>query len=109
MPQETDLAKIGEELQTGLVALQKAQEKQVKDTDGLVKAEVSRVAEDLGKKFEELQDGQDKLKAAMERVAANDNTKPEEAKAKLEQEAFKSFLHAGGDIAKLAPEHEMHH
>lgn len=105
MPQETDLAKIGEELQTGLVALQKAQEKQVKDTDGLVKAEVGRVAEDLGKKFEELQDGQDKLKAAMERVAANDNTKPEDAKAKLEQEAFKSFLHAGGDIAKMAPEH----
>ncbi|MGO8502782.1 phage major capsid protein [Rhizobium leguminosarum] len=105
MPPEQDLAKIGEELQVGLVALQKAQDKLKTDTDCLVKAQVERIAEDLGTKFEELQDGQDKLKAAMERVAANDNTKPEDAKAKLEQEAFKSFLHAGGDIAKLAPEH----
>lgn len=105
MPQENDLQKIGEELQSGLVALQKAQEKQAKDTDGLVKAEVNRVAEDIGAKLEKMQDEQQSIKAALERAAANDN-KPEDAKSKLEQEAFKSFLHAGGDASKLSIEHQ---
>lgn len=106
MPQETDLAKIGEELQSGLVALQKSQEKQAKDTDGLVKAEVNRVAEEIGAKLSELQEKQSTIQAAMERVAANDNDKKGDAEARLAKEAFEAYLHAGADASKLSVEHQ---
>lgn len=99
------ITQLADELKGGLTALQKAQEKQAKDTDGLVKAQVDRVAAEIGEKLEKFQEEQQTIKAALERVAANDNEKSDDKEGREKKEAFISFIRAGGDTSKMAPEH----
>ncbi len=100
------ITQLADELKGGLTALQKAQEKQVKDTDGLVKAEVNRIAEDLGSKFEALQEKQAAVETALQRVGDITEAKGESKEDTLKKEAFNSFLRSGGDFSKLTPEHQ---
>ena len=99
------LTKLGDDLQSGLTALQKAQEKLKTDTDGLVKAQVETVAKDIGDKFQELQEKQAAIEAALQRVGEDANEKADDAEARAKKEAFVSFLRAGGDTRSLSAEH----
>ena len=98
------LAKLGEDLTKGLHDLKGAQEQLKKDTDGLVTEKVNKIADDLGAKFQELQDGQAKLQAAMERAATDTGEKADETEACEQKAAFDAFLRAGGDKNRLTPE-----
>lgn len=100
-----ELTKLGGELKEGLVGLQKAQEKLKTDTDGLVKAQVDNVANDIGKKLEAIQDQQQKLQAAVERVGTGTEEKATDREARERKEAFNAFIRAGCDKSKLSPEH----
>lgn len=101
-----ELTKLGGELKEGLVGLKTAQDKLKTDTDGLVKAQVDRIAEEIGTKFEALQEKQSAVEAALQRVGDNTETKGESKEDTLKKEAFLSFIRAGGDAAKLSPEHQ---
>lgn len=103
-PQE--LAKLGDELKAGLVSLQKAQEQGQKDTDGLITAKVKKIADELGAKFETLQEKQSAVEAALQRVGDNTETKGENKEDIAKKEAFIAFLRAGGDAGKLSAEHQ---
>ncbi len=101
MSEMEKITQLADELKGGLTALQKAQEKQAKDTDGLVKAQVDRVAEDIGAKLQEMQEKQASLQAVIERVGTG-GEKADNAEAREKREAVISFLRAGADATKLS-------
>lgn len=96
-----DIQKLGDELQTGLKALQDAHEKQKQDTDTLIKGQVDRIAEDLGQKLETLQTEQAKMQAVIERVGTDGEEKAEDKKGREEKEAFLEYVRRG-DARKLS-------
>jgi HK97 family phage major capsid protein len=101
-----EIKKLGEQLQTGLTDLQKAQEQAKKDTDGLITEKVGKIADDLGTKFEELQQKQTSMEAAMQRVGDAVETKGESKEDLAKKDAFLSLLRAGGDVGKLSPDQQ---
>jgi HK97 family phage major capsid protein len=105
-PKVADLIKIGQDLEKGLHDLKGAQEQLKKDTDGLVTEKVTKIADDLGAKFQELQDGQDKLQAAMERTANDNGEKADDKDAREKKEAFVALLRAGCDKNQLTPDQQ---
>lgn len=101
-----EIKKLGEELQSGLTSLQKAQEQAKKDTDGLITEKVSKITEDLGEKLETLQAKQSAMEAAMQRVGDAVESKGESKEDIAKKEAFIAFLRAGGDASKLPAEQQ---
>ncbi|MBZ9975487.1 phage major capsid protein [Mesorhizobium sp. BR-1-1-10] len=101
MDQLQELTKLGGDLQVGLTALQAAQEKSQKDTDGLIKGQIDKISTDIGAKLEDLQSKQAALQAAVERVGTGTGEKAEDAVSREKKEAFVAFLRAGGDANKL--------
>lgn len=88
------LTQLGNELQKGLVELQGAHKQLKNETDAMVEQKITRIAEDMATKYEELQAGQAKLSAVLERAGKTDDADEKDAR-KAEKSALLKFMRRG--------------
>lgn len=102
MPQEMEqLTQLGEEIKSGLHQLKKFQEQSEEKTSALVKGQIQAVADDLGTKFEELQQKQAGIEAVLQRTGGVKPTDQEQEQAKQRKDAFLAYVRNGCETRGL--------